>query len=272
MRQSFGGGDSGYAGQGVERSRSADHRGDVFPRLATWVGYGAVAGVLLSVIGNGLENTPVRIALTAAVGAILGTFLGLSRSVWRFSYPSSPPVLASRQDQLWDPWLDSGRDVADPQTPLAEVDSAQAGQLADPDTINRLSAKRASVRPHILSPETGETIRLEDEIGRLVEQGYADRIGLIGGPGSGKTTALQHLAAILPPWALARVQFVDDPRGYADTVAFGKGDAPFIISAGSDLPVDPRRKNYHLSSWNQDELIEYLLAVHADRCAWLWAA
>jgi hypothetical protein len=128
-------------------------------------------------------------------------------------------------------------------------------------------AKRAPVCARIFSLETGEVIRLEDEIGRFIQECRNDRIGLVGGPGSGKTTALQHLSAVLPLWALARLRLVDNPRCFADTVALRDSDAQFVISACKQLPANPRRKTYRLASWNQDEVIEYLLAVHNNCCA-----
>jgi uncharacterized protein YjbI with pentapeptide repeats/energy-coupling factor transporter ATP-binding protein EcfA2 len=118
-----------------------------------------------------------------------------------------------------------------------------------------------------LSLETGEAIRLEDEIGRLIQEGRHEQISLLGGPGAGKTSALRHLAAVLPPWASARVSLVDDPPERPDIIAFGNRDALLVIRTGSQLPADPHRLSYQLTSWNQDDLIEYLLVVHADRCA-----
>ena len=128
-------------------------------------------------------------------------------------------------------------------------------------------AERARVRPRVISPETGEAIPLDDKIGQLIQEGRHDLVGLVGGPGSGKTTALRHLAAILPPWALAQVRLVDDPQGYADIVALGDKDRQFVISAGGQLPPAPSQVIYSLASWSRDDVIEYLLSAHWDRCA-----
>ena len=99
------------------------------------------------------------------------------------------------------------------------------------DTSLSFTAAKARVRPRIISPVTGEAIPLDDKIGQLIEEGRYKLVGLVGGPGSGKTTALRHLAAILPPWALAQVRLVDNPRGYADIVALDDPDCHLVITS-----------------------------------------
>ena len=59
-----------------------------------------------------------------------------------------------------------------------------------------ITAKRAVVVPRVLSPECGYAFSLEEMI-----EPYLDACGVIAvhGPyGSGKTTALRHLAAVFP--------------------------------------------------------------------------
>ena len=68
---------------------------------------------------------------------------------------------------------------------------------------------RAAVRPRLVSPQTGEAIPLEDEIGPMIQEGRGGIVVILGGPGSGRTAALQHLAAILPPWARGRVRLLE---------------------------------------------------------------
>jgi uncharacterized protein YjbI with pentapeptide repeats len=253
--------------QGIDRAHSSHPRGDIFPALGLFIGCGAFTGAMIAVLGKNAGDLFTQVALGGGLGAILGLFLGLSRGVWRLREALNLPGSVSVPDHLWDPWLDSGRDVEDAQPASEEENSTEAELSANVEVIHKLSAKRANVRPRVLSLETGEAIRLEDEIGRLIQEGRHEQIGLIGGPGSGKTTALQHLAFVLPPWALVRVLLVDDPGECADIVALGDENDQFVISAGNQLPADPRRLNYHLTSWNQDDLIEYLLAVHRDCCA-----
>jgi energy-coupling factor transporter ATP-binding protein EcfA2 len=67
----------------------------------------------------------------------------------------------------------------------------------------------AAVRPRVLSAAGGEALLLEDEVRRLLDAGTRGVVALLGPAGSGKTAALQHLAAALPPDA--PVTFLDGP-------------------------------------------------------------
>jgi ABC-type Na+ transport system ATPase subunit NatA len=46
---------------------------------------------------------------------------------------------------------------------------------------------------------SGAALPLEDEVRRLLDAGVCGVVALISEAGTGKTTALQHLAAVLPP-------------------------------------------------------------------------
>jgi uncharacterized protein YjbI with pentapeptide repeats len=118
----------------------------------------------------------------------------------------------------------------------------------------------APVRPRIISPMCGEALPLEDEIRRLLDSGSASVIALVGAVGAGKTTALAHLAAMLPP--ADRIVLLDEA-----TIAV-------LELAQSGQRVVCAATNAHaegvalqLAPWTRDEVIEYLLAVHRDRCA-----
>src|SRR5262245_65682318 len=75
-------------------------------------------------------------------------------------------------------------------------------------SIFMLEPRRAPVRPRVISPVSGETLLLEDEIQALLERGVMGMVWISGGPGSGKTTALAHLLGVLPP--LRRATLHDD--------------------------------------------------------------
>ena len=124
-----------------------------------------------------------------------------------------------------------------------------------------LLAQRARVRPRIISPVTGEAVPLDDQIGQVIEEGRYECVGLMSGPGSGKTTALHHLAAVLPPWALAKVRFVDDPPRDGDFIGSGVKDNRLVICAGTRLERMPHQLIYSLALWGQDDLVEYLLSA-----------
>ena len=159
---------------------------------------------------------------SAGLGAILGLFIGLGRSVWHFGGTSLAEGSLTVPNRLWDPWLDYGHDdhggIPDLTTVTGELEELRA----ESDTAISLPARRALVRPRIISPATGETVPLDDQIGQVIEEGRYEHVGLMGGPGSGKSTALQHLAAVLPPWALAKVHLADDPQGNTDLVGSGE--------------------------------------------------
>ena len=53
---------------------------------------------------------------------------------------------------------------------------------------------QAPVRPRIVSPATGESLPLEDEVQVWLDKGGPYCLQIVGGPGSGKSTALAHLA------------------------------------------------------------------------------
>jgi uncharacterized protein YjbI with pentapeptide repeats len=246
-------------------------RRDVFPALGAFIGIGLVTGIIISLMMTGLmefggSRQIVHSALSAGLGAIIGLFVGLSRGIWHFG--AHPLESATTPHRLWDPWLDSTGDRHENVLELiGEVDSEveSPGQL---DGVHNLPAQRAQVRPRITSPVTGEAVPLDDQIGQIIEEGRFNRVGLIGGPGSGKTMAIQHLAAVLPPWALAKVYLADDPQGDTNLVAAEGKRNLLIISVGSWLPPSPGGTVfYSLAAWGQDDVIEYLLSAHWDRCA-----
>ncbi len=280
-------GDRGRAGQG--------HRDDIFPALGASIIAGVVLGGISGILVAGLlgraGNTLAMATFGASLGTIMGLFVGLGLGVWRIGLPSSAPRSElepmNRPDpspQLWDPWLDSGRDaewtVAQDQSEPDVIEESPAVVAS----VASLAADRAAVRPHVISPETGEAILLEDEIGAMIQAGRNGLVAIAGGPGSGKTTALRHLAAILPPWAMERIRLVDKPDD--PVVAFAGADDRLVIMAAEQdqfrsgvtnpalaqikaIMESPtvRASSYHLAPWGKDDLIEYLLTEHRDRCA-----
>ncbi len=270
-------------GRGNGRDLGGDRQGDIFPALGAMIVGGALiagwasAAVMIStglVPSSGSQLTYA--AAAAGVGAILGLFLGLSRGVWRLGQPlRTPDPLAP---QLWDPWLDSGRESQETDSGSdAEITYEEAGH---PAQIESFPAERARVRPRIISPETGEAIPLEDEIGPLIQAGRSGLVVILGGPGSGKTTALRHLAAILPPWAQDRVRLVDELDLGPVSMAF-EVTGRLVILFKDSFPAKTADQilvqaishlsrchfvTYRLGSWSNDDLIEYLLSAHRDRC------
>jgi uncharacterized protein YjbI with pentapeptide repeats len=109
---------------------------------------------------------------------------------------------------------------------------------------------------------SGASLPLEDEVARFLAADERGTIAVLGGPGAGKKTALQHLAAVFPPDG--RLTLLDTPD--AETVESITPCRLVVYTAFAELAV-PHLAIYRLASWNDDDLIEYLLAVHKPRCA-----
>ena len=122
-----------------------------------------------------------------------------------------------------------------------------------------ISPRRAPVRPRVISSETGETVLLEDVVGSCTEQGHHGAIEIRGGPRTGKTVALAHLASLANA---DRLLLVDDARP-AD-IQFGLSDRLVVYT--TRCPLDITDQRYELAPWCDDDLIEYLRCQRADRC------
>src|SRR5438552_12527583 len=125
-----------------------------------------------------------------------------------------------------------------------------------------IEPRRAPVKPRGVSPAAGAVLPLEDEIEELLRAGKRGTVQIVGGAGMGKTTALQHLAAVLP--ADANVALLDEPNSVQVSQAANERLVVYTSGApGSDHPT----LRFRLPRWGKDEFIEYLLAEHPDRCA-----
>jgi energy-coupling factor transporter ATP-binding protein EcfA2 len=118
--------------------------------------------------------------------------------------------------------------------------------------------RRAIVRPRVISPTSGESLLLEEEILSLIERKQHGTVWLEGEQGAGKTTALAHLAAVLPP--AANAVLLDDFWQYVEPDRL-------VVACGSPniKPMNPLA-TYELAPWTDDELIEYLLAAQREAC------
>ncbi len=127
--------------------------------------------------------------------------------------------------------------------------------------VKRLSPQPAPVRPRVISPQTGETLLAEDWIEPFLRRFDAGALCLSGPPGSGKTTALAHLAARFPRPAV--VVFLDEPD--ASEVEELRDHVTVVYTA-----PEPHRLGHlataALAAWGEDERLEYLMAAHRARC------
>lgn len=254
-------------GHGMGRSHTSVRyfQEDVFPALGAFIGAGVALGMaaVLTLTVAGIGNRQAlrqEFVFGGAIGGILGLFVGLGYGHWRPGNPATAqPPPADPLVQLWDPWIDSGSERVSTEPELGADEPAVLLE-----GIAGRPIERAPVRPRAISADTLEAVLLEDEIGSLIQRGERGLVQIVGGPGSGKSTAVRHLAAVLPPWARERVQLIDESGSLDDGL-----DRDLIVSTG--LPVSqPQSKPlavYGLTHWGQDDLIEYLLAVHRERCA-----
>jgi uncharacterized protein YjbI with pentapeptide repeats/energy-coupling factor transporter ATP-binding protein EcfA2 len=130
--------------------------------------------------------------------------------------------------------------------------------------------QRAPVKPRVYSAEGGAAFPLEDEVQQFLEAGARGILAVLGPAGSGKTTALQHLAAVLPH--PERVAFLDEPGLQNVFQLFMEeryGLAVLAASREQLVALTPigLLATYRLAPWTEDDRIEYLLSVHRPRCA-----
>lgn len=138
-----------------------------------------------------------------------------------------------------------------------------------------LSPKRALVRPRAIALHSGESLPLEDLVSAFLDElrnerrrgdGDTGTIIQIGGEaGAGKSTALAHLAAVLP--GAAEMVFLDDES--ADIAFSHKLRRETVFLALGDEVLDEADAFFELAPWTGDDLLEYLMAAHRPECGQL---
>jgi uncharacterized protein YjbI with pentapeptide repeats len=128
-----------------------------------------------------------------------------------------------------------------------------------------IPAQRAPVKPRVFTDGGTDSFLLEDEIARLLEARACGVVAVLGLPGSGKTTALRHLAAVFPA---APTLLLGEGEGEGDAAtALVAAPVRLVIYAATTAWGGPHLTVYHLAGWEKDDLIEYLLSAHRPRCA-----
>ena len=221
----------------------------MFPWMEHSAAAVAIVGALVAYgLGRSHELGMGGLILGAIAGALGGTWLAL---VWASGVSGRVPSPDAVEQDLWDPWLDETRpgevEVLLPMVAVAESDGG-----VDPGP--------ARVRPRVYSTESGESLPLQDEIGPILAAHERGAIRVSGPDGSGKSTALTHLARLMPPHL--QVRFLDGPDPLALAEASARGRVVFSNSPASNLLAD-----LTLAPWGDDEWIEYLLARDRDSCA-----
>ena len=118
----------------------------------------------------------------------------------------------------------------------------------------------APVSPRVRLRPFEASLPIEKQVEALLAKKTRGAVNLVGPPGSGKTMAMEHLAAKLDPDA--PVCFADgrDPQMRPPT---GK----CLVLVPSREPLDQKHLvTLEMSPWTDEDLIEYLLATHPGRC------
>jgi uncharacterized protein YjbI with pentapeptide repeats len=108
--------------------------------------------------------------------------------------------------------------------------------------------------------DTRETLLLEDLVGAIAAKVNCGAIEVVGERRTGKTTALAHLASL----ALGeQLGLLDDARPIDVQLSAAKHFVVYTTCRSLGLTG----LRYELAPWCRDDLIEYLLSTHPDRCA-----
>jgi uncharacterized protein YjbI with pentapeptide repeats len=127
-----------------------------------------------------------------------------------------------------------------------------------------ISAFRAPVRPRAFSPHSGVVLPLEELVAERVSSRTPCVIEIVGGPGTGKTTALAHLAATLAE-KHHDLLLLDEPA--PEQVAAARKAGLSAIYSSRTCRRDPSPDvSYSLALWTNDDFVEYLLSAHPERC------
>lgn len=145
--------------------------------------------------------------------------------------------------------------------------------------MSSLSPPAGLVRPRVTVQGTGDPLPLGDLLADILAEGKHPIVWIVGGPGSGKTTALEYLAGMFGNESLL---LLDEPKEIPES------DRPVVATASRQIAAE-RVKCRHelggvfaivdiylphpepglelrLAPWGRDDLVEYLLAQHHDCC------
>lgn len=133
---------------------------------------------------------------------------------------------------------------------------AMAGVRAFESRLRDVPPQRAAVVPRVRAlPAGSSTQPLEMIVRRMLDAEVRGAVLLVGRPGGGKTTALGHLRAILPPGA--NIVLSDEPTS-ADLLP--RRDHLCLVTA-TEAIAGPWLAQFELADWQQDDLIEYCVVA-----------
>lgn len=124
--------------------------------------------------------------------------------------------------------------------------------------------QRAAVRPRVVPIRTssGVPVLLEELVAHWLDARAVGVVTLSGGPGSGKSTALAHVAALFAH--ADSIALLDD----SDPSAFDRIDRSRLSICVTERSfAHAALAQLRLAPWGEDEWIEFLLAAHREQCA-----
>lgn len=121
------------------------------------------------------------------------------------------------------------------------------------------ASHKTMVRPRVTARGSGEPMLLADAVEDFLEHHRQGVVQIVGGPGSGKTTALNYLLAIFPE----KCTYLDD--AIRDAIA-GAGADSVTICTGKQPLQREAHEIFTLAPWTRDDCVEYLLAADPAAC------
>ncbi|MBI5851700.1 MAG: pentapeptide repeat-containing protein [Planctomycetes bacterium] len=126
-----------------------------------------------------------------------------------------------------------------------------------------LQPERAAVRPRVLVGDDATAQRLDEFVAELLAAGRPSVVHLLGPDGSGKSTALRHLAACFPDEP--RLVLLDEGEGLTAGDALSSGPRTIVIA--SRAPLDLRVVRCRPAPWDDDDCLEYLAGTNRATAA-----
>jgi len=127
-----------------------------------------------------------------------------------------------------------------------------------------IEPETAVVRPRAVSPDTGDVLPLDELVLSWLGRQHRGVIQIAGSPGSGKSTAIRHIADALPP--LPHLRYFDPCDRVAAESFASVGFAVVTADTLSEWEPEVPFCRLRLAPWVEDDWIEYVLARHPEQC------
>lgn len=122
-----------------------------------------------------------------------------------------------------------------------------------------IDPRPAPVRPRVFAEKARGIVLLDELVEEMAAAGDVATLIVSGRRGAGTTTALGHLQHVIG--TRSRLEFIEAVESCGE-----KSSAMILFLDRSPRQAAASLK-CELAGWDRDEWIEYLLAVHKDRCA-----